>query len=312
MKPQISFYLTIVFLLSPILADAQILNRIRRAAEQGVSNAVERRVEKEMENATQRQLEKAFGELYGSEANIEGTGLDLSKLMKGVNLNVPTEDAYRFSGKAVMEMNGTDEKGKAIDPVLMITYLSEIADYSGMEFSTVDQKQQKDGMEKTIMIFDMKNKASVILVENEGERTSMALGFDADIEERILDNDTLNLDDIKFEKTGNTKTIAGHLCEEYKAENEEGMASYWVSREPVKEFTSFWGKNSPFLTKRVKSANKEYFDKLPDGDVLEINSKSKTDKSTWIMTTKSLDTSSNTTFVMADYPNMMAGTTAGK
>ena len=312
MKLHISFYLTIVFLLFPLLTDAQILNRIRRAAEQGVSNAVERRVEREMENATQRQLEKAFGELYGPEADMEGAGLDLSKIMKGVNLNVPTEDSYHFTGKAVMEMTGTDEKGKAIDPVLMTTYLSENAEYSGMEFSAADQKQQADGLEKTIMIFDMKNKASVILVENEGEKTSMSLGFDADIEERILEADSLDLDDIRFEKTGNTKTIAGHLCEEYKAENEEGRASYWVSREPVAAFNSFWGKNSPFLTKRLKNANKEYFDNLPEGDILEINSESKKDKSTWTMTMKSIDPSSSSTFVMADYPNMMSGSTAEK
>ena len=312
MKRHIGLCLTMVFLLFPIFTDAQILNRIRRAAEQGVANAVERRVEKEVENATQRQLEKAFGELYGPEAqNAEG-GIDLGKFMKGVNLNVPTEDSYHFSGKAIMEMTGTDEKGKAIDPVLMITYLSDNADYSGMEFGTADQKQQQDGLEKTIMIFDRKNKASVILVENDGEKTSMSLGFDEDLEESILETDTLDLDNIEFKKTGNTKTIAGHLCEEYKAENEEGRASYWVSREPVEAFNSFWGKNSPFLTKRLKNANKEYFDKLPDGDILEINSESKKDKSTWIMTMKSLDPSSSSTFVMADYPNMMAGQTAGK
>src|SRR5690606_33606963 len=234
------------------------------------------------------------------------------KFMKGVNLNVPTEDSYHFSGKAIMEMTGTDEKGKAIDPVLMITYLSDNADYSGMEFSAADQKQQTDGLEKTIMIFDMKNKASVILAENEGEKTSMSLGFDADIEERILDTDTLDLDDITFEKTGNTKTIAGHVCEEYQAENEEGMASYWVSREPIAAFNSFWGKNSPFLTKRLKNANKEYFDNMPEGDILEITSQSKKDKSTWNMTMTSLDTSAPTSFVMADYPNMMAGQTADK
>src|SRR5690606_9677531 len=238
MKRHIGLCLTMVFLLFPIFTDAQILNRIRRAAEQGVANAVERRVEKEVENATQRQLEKAFGELYGPEAqNAEG-GIDLGKFMKGLNVNVPTEDSYHFTGKAVMEMTGTDEKGKAIDPVLMIMYLSESADYSGMEFSAADRKQQNDGVEKTIMIFDMKNKASVILLKNDGEKTSMSPGFDADIEERMLDADSLDLDDIQFEKTGNTKTIAGHLCEEYRAENEEGMASYWVSQVPVEAFNS--------------------------------------------------------------------------
>src|SRR5690606_18401788 len=173
-------------------------------------------------------------------------------------------------------------------------------------------KLHKEGLERTIEIFDLPNKASVILRESEDEKVRMSFGLDADIEARILDSDSMNLEDSKFEKTGNTKTIAGQISEEYKAENEEGTASYWVSREPVAAFNSIWGKNSPFFTKRMKNANKEYFDNMPEGDILEIASQSKKDKSTWNMTMTSLDTSAPTSFVMADYPNMMAGQTADK
>ncbi|HLT07166.1 MAG TPA: DUF4412 domain-containing protein [Cyclobacteriaceae bacterium] len=311
-----SFYLTVVLLFCSFLADAQIMNRIRRAAEQGVANAVEKRVEREVENATQRQLEKAFSDLYGPEAEASG-GIDMSNIFKGINTNVATEETYHFTGKAEMEMTGTDEKGKTMEPVRMTSFLNESNDYSAMEINAADQKQQADRMEKTIMIFDLKNNASIILMENEGEKTRMAFGFDATGLEEQVDTHTDNVktedfENIKFEKTGNTKTIAGYSCEEYRAENDEWVASYWISKDPIPVFASFWGKNSPYLTKRSKNANKEYFKNLPEGDILAIESQSKKDKTKWSMTTKKIDSSSSTSFVMADYPNMMAGQTAKK
>jgi len=312
MKRSLSLYFVLFFVVTPIVTEAQLLNKIRRAAEQGVSNAVERRVEREVENATQRQLEKAFGEMYGTDADVGGAGVDFSKIMKGINMNVPTEDSYSFTGMAEMEMTGTDEKGKALDPVIMRTFLNENSEYSGMEFSSADQ--QTDGLEKTIMIFDMKNNASIILVENEGQKSRMSFGLDYQaIGETAMENDTLiHSEDFEFKKTGKTKTIAGHLCEEYYAETEEYTGSYWVTQQPVAGIGSFWGKNSPFLTKKMKSSNKNYFDKLPPGDILEINSKSKSDKSTMNMTMTNIDNSVSNSFVMADYPNMMAGQTADK
>lgn len=312
MKSCINLFLVFVFLFTSFVADAQILNRIRRAAEQGVSNAVERRVEREVENATQRQLEKAFGELYGAETDSAGVGFDFSKMMKGINLNVPTESEYHFTGLASMEMTGTDEDGEAMDPVLMTTFLNQDSQYSGMEIKAANRKGQQQGNEKTIMIFDTKNNASIILVENEGERSSMAFGLDYDVADHIPESDTLSYKDIQFEKTGRTKTVAGHLCEEYKAEDEEYVASYWATKEPISGMASFWGKNSSFFTKKMKNTNKEYFDRLPEGDILEINSQSKKDKATWNMTMTNLDTSTSTSFVMADYPNMMSGQTAEK
>lgn len=309
MRSYIHGYLFLFFILSPFMADAQILNRVRRAAEQGVSRAVEKRVEKEVENVAQRQLEKAFRNIYGDDADNTDAPFDVSKIMKGININVPTEDVYNFTGVAEMEMTGTDEKGKAIDPILMTSFITENSDFSAMEFSS-NEKKKKEGLEKTIMIFDMKNNASIILMENEGEKTRMALGLNYDLHESIIENDTLSFEDVQFEKTGRTKTIAGYPCDEYKAENEEYVAFYWATQDAIGGIGTFWGKNSSFLSKKMKTANKEYFERLPDGDILEITSQNKEDKTTWNMTMTSVDTSKATNFVMADYSNMMDGQAA--
>src|SRR5690606_15494917 len=125
MTRKFNFYLALLFVVFPFITEAQLLNRIKRAAEQGVINAVEKRVEKEVENATQRQLEKALGEIYGPSSEDPSGTYDLSKIMKGINMNATTENSYSFTGVAEMEITGTDEKGKAIDPMIMKTFLNE-------------------------------------------------------------------------------------------------------------------------------------------------------------------------------------------
>lgn len=314
MRTAHALYLIGLFLILPTVTEAQLLNRIRQAAEQGVSNAVTRTVEREVEKATQRQLEKAFEDLYGPAADNPSGSYDFSKIMKGINMNVPTEDAYAFTGLAEMVITGTDEKGKAIDPIKMKTFLNEESQYSAMEFSAADQKQ-KEGVEKTVMIFDMKNNASIILLENEGEKSRMAFGLDWQaISDQVAEQDSLQLDaqDIQFTKTGKTKTIAGHLCEEYTGETEEYRGSYWVSKEQIPGMGSFWGKNSPFVSKKMKNKNPDYFNHLPEGNILEFTHQSKSDKSTGQMTMVDIDPSNASTFVMAEYPSMYEGAQAAK
>src|SRR5690554_2624869 len=167
----------VVFLMTPMITDAQIMNRIRRAAEQGVSRAVESQVEKQVEKATQRQLEKAFENLYGPDTTSSTGEYDFSRIIKGIKTDVPTESSYDFVGFAEMEITGTDDRGKAIDPALIKIFLNDGSEYSGMEFSAAEGRKRANS-EKTLMIFDVKNNASIILMDTEDGKTSMAYGLD--------------------------------------------------------------------------------------------------------------------------------------
>jgi hypothetical protein len=312
--------LLIIIIGFPFISEGQILNRIRRAAEEGIGKAVEKRVEKEVEKATQRQLEKAFSNLYGPEYGDSSGNYNFAKILKGVNMNVPTEDSYEFTGHAEMEITGTDENGKPIDPVKMKTFLNNSDQYTGMEFSAEDQ-EQNDQLEKTIMIFDMKNNASIILVENDSEKSRMAYGLNwqglyeiGEQNDTLQHNDTLELneEDFTFQKTGNTKTIAGHLCEEYLGETEEYKGAYWITQEPIEGINTFWSKNSTFLNQKMKNQDGGYFDSMPDGNILEINHQSKTDQSSMQMVMVNIDENNAISFEMADYPNMMQTAEAEK
>lgn len=310
MKQFFNFCL-VVFLMLPMITDAQILNRIRRAAEQGVSRAVENQVEKQVEKAAQRQLEKAFENLYGPDTTSSTGAYDFSKIIKGIKTDVPTEASYDFKGFAEMEMTGTDEKGKAIEPALMKIFLNEGSEYSGMEFSAAG-RGRKANSEKTLMIFDLKNNASIILMDTEDGKASMAYGLDyqeiAEMGEKEYEQSEAYTDNLNFNKTGNTKSVLGYRCEEYVMEIDDGTASYWVTQEPVAGVGSFWGKNSPFLTKKMKDKNyTKYYNQFPEGNVLEINFRSKSDQSSTDMTLVEIDESTPISFIMAEYPSVFKG-----
>lgn len=308
MKSFLLVFVILSIILNPYDSEAQLLRRLQNAAEEGVARAVEKRVVSEVEKATQKQFEKAFGNLYSGPAGGNKT-YDFSKIMESVNMDVDTEESYSFKGIAEMEVISTDTKGNPEDPARIISYLSNNDQFTGMEFSDDRNKKSKD---KTVMIFDFKNNATIMLVENEDGKSSMAFGLDwqkmmegvAEMEEEETD-ESVNWDDFKFEKTGKTKTILGYTCEEYLAKNEEMEAVYWISTTPIEGLQTFWGKNSPFITQRMKAENQAYFNKLPEGSVMEMIFVSQEDKSSTSFKMISIDADATNTFVLEAYPNVM-------
>ncbi|MEX0884252.1 MAG: DUF4412 domain-containing protein [Cyclobacteriaceae bacterium] len=310
MKTRITLILVSAFFFLSLDVYSQF-GRLRNAAARGVSRAIEKTVESQVEKATRRQLEKAFEDLYSDSdsMNADGSsnsGYDFSKVMGSINMDVDTESAYDFSGMAVLEIISTDAKGKTADPVKINSLLSEENKYYGME--VLDDKNQKEG-EKTIMIFDPQNNATIMLLENEEGHSSMAFALDWEGLAEGAGTDQVNsednLDNVRFEKTGNTKDILGYTCDEYLVDHEDMKGNYWVSQSPIEGMESFWGKNSPFLTKKMKAENKGYFEKLPEGNVLEMDFLNKEDQSRSQMRFIKIDNNKSHSFNMADYPSAM-------
>lgn len=297
-------------------SEAQLLKRLKNAASEGVARAVEKTVEKEVARATQRQLEKAFSNLYGdAEVGDNGGGggsgggsYDYGKIMSSINMDVETESAYSFSGIAVMEIESTDDKGKTSEPIVFHSFLSDNPDYFGMEFVDPDAKKST---EKSVIIMDHKNQATVMLMENDEEKSSMAFSIDwggmmdaAGAADNTEDSPAVS-EDFSFEKTGNTKDILGYSCEEYLVVSDDAEGSYWISVQPIEGLESFWSKNSPFITKKMKAENREYFSNLPEGHIMEMDFMSKEDESSSKMRMIEIDTDRPTSFDLSEYPNAM-------
>ncbi len=296
----ISILISITF--ATFSAEAQLINKIKNAAARGVQNAVADKAEQEAYKLMQRQLEKQLAGLYGENAEGSPVKLDMGKIMAGLGENVPTESQYEFAGHGVMEMNYADDKGKTQDPIILKAYMAKGTGYTAMEFS-----DPKDPTSITTMIFDMNHQATILLMDNQGTKNSLAYKLDMDsIQGTTVDPDSVSLEpkDITVEKTGKTKTILGYSCEEYFIKTEDGEGFYWVTKEPIGGYTSFWSKNSPFASSQTQEKYSKQLKNVPEGNFMEMYWTA-TDGSKMDMKVIEIEESNEKTFQIADYPNIM-------
>ncbi len=120
-------------------ATGQILNKLKKAAKDGAQEAVERRVAHEIEKAAQKQTDKYLEQLFGPPTQYEGGNYDYGEIMKSFNMNVDHADSYTFPGYTDMEISGTDQKGKEIDPTMFRSYSNPADQIWAMEIET-DEK----------------------------------------------------------------------------------------------------------------------------------------------------------------------------
>lgn len=298
MKKQI--FLLLIFVASlPFSSAGQILNKIKNAAERGVSKAVEKKVESEVEKATQKQLEKTFSGIYGSEGM---PGMEMDKILSGIHADVPIADRYDFTGHSTMLITGQDEKGKPIEPLNLKLFFPESELVMGMEIE-IKEKGKREGI--SVIIYDLERSASILLFDHEGQKSRVAYGYDFKemSEGKDIPSSEAITEEIKFVKTGRNKTILGYNCEEFQVEDEEGIASYWITEKLIGGKSSLWNNSNPALASRIKKQNTQKINHLPTGSMLEFDYKSKKDKSEVLMTVTEINETARQTFLMSDYQN---------
>ncbi|WP_075352316.1 DUF4412 domain-containing protein [Algoriphagus marinus] len=279
-------------------SEAQFIKKLKQAASQGMENAIEQKVEEEAQKMMARQLEKQLAGLYGEDAQGAPVNFDMNKILAGIGEEVPTADSYEFTGFVTMELETKDEKGKSMDPITMKSFLGQNSEYTGMEIS-----DPKNPNTITIMIFDMENKASILLMENEETKNSFAYKLDFD---DVLDETSVSVEEsnFKIEKTGNTKDILGYTCDEYFVKSEDGQGTYWITEDLINGSNSFWSSNSPFASSKMQEKYADHFANMPKGNFMEMDFTS-TDGSEVMMKVIDIQASQPKTFKMSDYPNMM-------
>ncbi|GAB2631520.1 DUF4412 domain-containing protein [Belliella aquatica] len=302
MNKLIKFFVYIFIISFSLESQAQLGNRLKQAASRGLGNALEKRVEKEAEKIAQRQLEKAFENIYGSDLPTGG-GFDMGKILSGISMDVETASQYNFQGYSTMLINSTDEKGKVQEPFEMKTFIDQGGKTVAMEFENRD----KNKMDKTILIYDLERNASIFLLDSDGEKSSIAYGYDfTKMAESVNLEDweeEMGKDDFELRKTGNTKTIHGYVCEEYIADSEDGIATYWITKDPIKGSAAFWGDSNPLINPSNHQAKS--MANIPNGHMMEMYFESKIDQSKSEIKITEINESSEITFDMEAYPNIL-------
>lgn len=279
MKKSILGLLVLAALTFTTATNAQILKKIQNAAQNAATNAANSKAEKESSDK-------------------------MSEMLEGMMQSAPTESEYAFTGFMVMEVTSTDKKGKSDTPTRINYLLGDNVEFMGMSFA--DPKSPK---QKTTTIMDTKNQAMVMLLDNEGQKSSMAMKLNYDkIQEMVDEEASEQITDPGYEitKTGKTKDILGYTCEEYLVKSEDGEGRYWVTENPINGFSMFSPQSNPMISNKTMERYDSFFTQAPKGTFLEMIFTSKDGEIT-DMKVVEIELNSPQKFKMSEYPNMMSG-----
>lgn len=289
----------------------KLLRDIKNRAQQKVEDRVEQRANEKVDKEIDKQLDKVEEAIFNDEEkkseNIENKGASnnnseerLNNMMKRMGVGgepVPVESAYAFDNLVQMHVESFDEKGKKISDGEFITHLSNDSKSMAYEFISGDMAQPGMGF----IIIDAKNNATIILSEENGQKTGLVYGLGSFLQTAGANN----VDDIDFsetpetylanpnvEKTGRSKTIAGLSCEEYKYTDENTVSNVWITKDLKMNTQDFF---STLFKTSVYSHGMGW------GYMMEATSVNKENGEKSVMEVTKVDKNSNKKVVMADY-----------
>ena len=174
-------------------------------------------------------------------------------------------DEYKFERKLTYELISINKKGKA-----EVNTLIMYADGANGSFAM----EMTDKSNVTVFIYDgSKGKFVTLITDKKGSKSGTIMSEKAFTAVMSMAGSAAgSTDEVKVEKTGKSKTIAGLNCEQYLSESKSEEGEYWVAEGEASAMDGMM----KLLVKAIPSlqANK---DKMPDGVTAELISTSKKD-----------------------------------
>ena len=224
-------------------ANAQIGSFLKDKAKDALNKSTKKDTKKETKEETEQTQKQQ------TPTNPMGNMMQKKMMgMMGLN-NVKYETKYDFTSSMKMEMQSTDSLGEKSDKILYTTSFDKSSKNFAMEFEGVDKETKEK--QKSLMIFDYKNWAMLILGGKSGEKSGIAMQMTKDsaieaqqnnpTQEKQLTQQDLSSANTYYKATGRTKTIAGYSCKEYVYENTEGKGEIWATNDVAFDYSSAYG-----------------------------------------------------------------------
>ncbi len=244
------FGMLLLLSFSTAISAQGFLERVAKKAAQKAEEKAEERVDKKIEDQIDKELDKTEEALEGDKEDAKQSDANeqqrdqkrMNALMKKMGVStspVPIAEKYEFSSKMKMHYENLDSDGNVEDKGDVITYISPGKRDFAYEFMS-GSPEHHEGPAKGVFIMDYANEATVILSEENGEKTGVVYGLkffgeeqQADEEDYVddyEDNNEIDYMNKNVRKTGRTKDILGYKCEEYAYDTEEDEGSFWVAK----------------------------------------------------------------------------------
>lgn len=192
-------------------------------------------------------------------------GLEALSSMFGDASKVEVADSYSFSSSVNIKITVLDEKKKSTEMSMKMSFPKE-EDYYGIEMLSTNQK--KGEMPDAFMVFDYANFKMITFMDQSGQKMGMAMDLNPEQIENWTDaQETEELDNVEFQKSGKTKDILGYNCVHYTMKGANGSGDYWVSDDEDLQI-------GVALNAMLQSSKKSAYDMpddYPEGAVLEMS-----------------------------------------
>lgn len=285
-------------------AEAQILNRLKKKAQQASEQKAEEKLAEQVEQAAEQMVEKSWNSIFGEMSTDSTSG---GSIPFSMNSNVTTEDKYHFDTITSMEIETINKNGKSEPPMIMHMHFNKGAMYTGAKFES-EEMQKDDG--DLFIIYDFKNSAMLMLISKDKDKFSFAYDWKQVLtsgekaEETESDEDVNRDETVEgqgFTKIG-SKDILGYSSDGYRSQTDDQKVEIWVSRDA--EF----GMNNLFSAHaNAKQMKGKIPENYPQGMIMETTSEDLNSGDKTTMKVTDIKKNARVSYTMADYPAMTAG-----
>ena len=287
----------LISLLSVNNLEAQLLKKLKKR----VQAATEEVVIEKVAQKTAQETGKAMDSLLNIDPEYQSNYQNqLNQMMMAGGETIPIEDSYAFDQTVTYKMEMTGDGKPSIVNYEM--WFSNNAEYMATRVEGNESPDSRDMPSSMLSILDEKNKAMVIIMKEQkmAQVLSMDKIKDLAIEENMKDSVETNFNSIK--KSGRTKKILGHTCEEFISTNDSNTFSFWITEE-----LDLFQKNMFFNLSKSLGGNS--FDTIPDeakGFMMEMHFENAENNEKTTMTVIDIQSTKNT-INMNEYQLMNLG-----
>lgn len=224
--------------------------------------------------------------------------------------NVKYDLAYTFTSSMKMDFEVLDSAQNEPFTGTYTLYFEKDGKNFAMEVETAGKKDEPAS--KSLFIYDFRNLALLILSEQEGQNSGMAMAIPPDSSkvepsqvapttDTELPGNEVSAGDVTFRATGRTKSILGYSCKEYLMENPEGKVELWVTNDVRYDYSDAYNRMQGFqMMSNVNSS-------ATNGTVLEMHFKDSGSPAHSDFYVREINKDKSQTFNLAGYTIMSIG-----
>ena len=310
-KILLTVLLTLSFsFVNQVSGQGSLLKGVMNKAQQKVEQKIEKKVMEQVDKEIDKGLDKIEESMEKNKQETDSTGFSnskksndqksqdrMSRLMKGIGLGgepIPIADSYSFTQLIQMKVESFDGSGQKVSSGDFITLMN--TELENMAYESIsDDATSGEG----IFIIDTKNKATIMLSDENGSKTGIVYGFGAmNFSSELAGTETIE-DTPEYyaahpnvKKTGKTKKVAGYTCEQFIISDEDVEGDVWITRDLKVKTNDFF---STIFKVEMASAGMGW------GYMMESTSVKKSTGEKSVITVTKVDPKANRKFNLSDY-----------